>query len=97
MVNTPQQLEASLKTLKPFLAEKFDIRKIGYFGSFAANEQNKDSDVDIVVELGSPLGWEFFDIEILLENALERKIDLFTTKSIKARLKEKILASTKFV
>ena len=42
-------IENKLKELKPILFQKYNVDKIGYFGSFSRNEQTKDSDIDILV------------------------------------------------
>ena len=39
-----------IKTNKTFLFEKYNLTKIGVFGSFARSEQSDDSDIDLVVE-----------------------------------------------
>lgn len=43
-----------LKEQKPFLREKFHVREIGLFGSYARNEATEDSDIDFLVELFRP-------------------------------------------
>ncbi|MCH7722279.1 MAG: nucleotidyltransferase domain-containing protein [Bacteroidetes bacterium] len=70
---------------------------MGYFGSFADNEQNEDSDLDILVEFSKPIGWEFFSLEKFLEEALELKVDLVRKNAIKKHLKRKILDQVVFV
>ncbi|AFV22643.1 DNA polymerase beta domain-containing protein region [Methanolobus psychrophilus R15] len=32
------------------IMERFDVKKVGVFGSFARGEEHEDSDVDILVE-----------------------------------------------
>lgn len=39
----------TLKELKPFLANEYSVKEIGLFGSYADNEQNEESDIDILV------------------------------------------------
>ena len=55
-MKTQAEIENHLKKLKPVLAEKFHISKIGYFGSFANNEQSENSDLDLLVEFSQNLG-----------------------------------------
>jgi len=43
------EIENKLKELKPLLAQKYYVEKIGYFGSYSRNEQNRNSDIDILV------------------------------------------------
>ncbi len=90
-------IERKLKALKPVLSSTFYVDRIGYFGSFARNEQTEDSDIDIIVSLNKPLGWAFFDLQYLLEKELNRKVDLVSIKALKEQLKDSILKETKFV
>ncbi|MEX2403490.1 MAG: nucleotidyltransferase family protein [Balneolales bacterium] len=90
-------IEQHLKTLKPTLYEKYKVKEIGVFGSFARGEQTDASDIDILIELQEPLGWGFFDLKEFLESQLNRHVDLVTRNALKKQLKEKILSQTKFV
>lgn len=90
-------IEIKLKELKPFLSERFNVDKIGYFGSFSRNEQKDDSDLDILVSFSKPLGWDFFDLQDFLENELQLKVDLVSEKAIKKQLREVILNSVIYV
>lgn len=90
-MNSKTELENKLRTIKPILSEKFNVKKIGYFGSFSTNEQKNDSDIDILVDFRKPLGWDFFDLQDLLEKELNRKIDLHTSASLREQLRDSIL------
>lgn len=94
---TSKEIETKLRALKPLLYRDFFVRRIGYFGSFSRNEETTDSDVDILVEFEKPLGWEFFDLQDLLEEKLNRKVDLVSSKAIKEQLKDIIFSQVKFV
>jgi len=83
--------------LKPILKEKFFVNRIGYFGSYADGTATENSDLDILVEFNKPLGWEFFDLETLLEKNLQLKIDLVSVKALKSQLKEIILNQVRYV
>ncbi|NOZ47894.1 MAG: nucleotidyltransferase family protein [Chlorobi bacterium] len=96
-MNTQTEIESKLKELKPRLKKEFYVDRIGYFGSYSRNEQEKDSDIDILVYFRKPLGWEFFDLQELLENELKLKVDLVSEKGLKEQLKQIILNSVKYV
>ncbi len=96
-MKTTTAIENKLKELKPILNKKYYVEKIGYFGSYARNEQHKDSDIDILVSLKKPLGWEFFDLQEFLENELKLKVDLVTEKALKEQLRQIILDNVKYV
>ena len=84
-------LEELLLESKKFLQEQYGIEKIGYFGSYARNEQQQSSDLDIIIKLGRPIGLEFLDIKYYLEEKIGVPIDLVTTNALKPQLKEQIL------
>lgn len=94
---TTEDIVRILQSLKPELKERYGVLKIGFFGSFARNEPDNNSDVDILVELEEPLGWEFFDLHELLEEALGKPVDLATHNSLKRQLRDQILKEVRFV
>ena len=96
-MNTQIEIESKLKELKPILNKEFHVEKIGYFGSYSRNEQKKGSDIDILVYFRKPLGWEFFDLQELLEKELMLKVDLVSEKALKEQLRQIILNSVKYV
>ena len=73
--------------------KKNKVSRAGIFGSYSRGEQNKDSDIDIVVEINdehmSLLG--FIKLIRLLEGLLKRKVDLVEYSAIKPKIKERIL------
>ena len=92
-----QNIYTENRNLKPTLSDKFEVERIGYFGSFARGEQKEDSDIDILVEFRRPLGWAFFDLLDLLENEFQRKVDLVSSKALKEQLRDEILSQTRYV
>jgi len=90
-------VEQRLKDLKPILASKFNVERIGYFGSYADKSQTENSDLDILVEFSKPVGWEFFTLEKFLEDRLGLKIDLVTKNALKEQLKHSILNQVRYV
>ncbi len=86
-----------LRELKPYLNEEYSVIEIGLFGSFASNNANENSDIDLLVELEKPIGWKFFSLEIYLEEVFGRKIDLVTKNALRERLKDNILNNVSYV
>lgn len=91
------EIENKLKELKPILNQQYFVERIGYFGSYSRNEQDINSDIDILVAFRKPLGWEFFDLQELLEKELKIKVDLVSENAIKEQLKQIILNSVKYI
>jgi len=45
------------------------VSLIGYFGSFATDKQNENSDLDLLVEFSEPIFWKFCTLERYLEQS----------------------------
>ncbi len=97
MTSTAPELEAALRALRPLLTTRFHVRRLAYFGSFATGQPRPDSDVDLLVEFAQPLGWEFFELEEVLEQALQRRVDVVTVDALKQQLRAGILAQARFI
>ncbi|MBQ9253313.1 MAG: nucleotidyltransferase domain-containing protein [Bacteroidales bacterium] len=70
-MKTREEILQILKECKPIIFDKYGIKNIGLFGSFARNTQTEESDVDIFYE-GAVLS--FLDLD-LLQTELETKLD----------------------
>ena len=55
------------------------------FGSFARNEENTLSDLDILVEFNDKIGVRFIDLANELEKLIDLKVDLVSKKGVKQR------------
>ena len=84
---TLEDVLTTLRMHKPELQRKYPLSSIELFGSYARNEQNSDSDVDVMVEFSEPVGIEFVDLLIELEVILGKPVDLINKKSIRPKLK----------
>ncbi len=62
---------------------KYDVKKIGLFGSFSKNKQHKKSDVDIIVEFNEETFDNYIELLFLLEKILKRKVDLVIEKDLR--------------
>ena len=85
VMKTLTQVKAKLKKMRQGLAQKYHLRTIAIFGSFARNEQTEVSDIDIMVEFDRPVGLEFIDLANELEKNLNIKVDLVSRNGIKQR------------
>lgn len=73
--------------LRPELAERFTVKRIGLFGSFARGDQSARSDLDIIVEMAEPTFDHYMDLKFRLEEVLARPVDLVLADTIKPRIK----------
>ncbi|RUA36337.1 MAG: hypothetical protein DSY77_01585 [Bacteroidetes bacterium] len=83
MINIEQK-ELILNALK-----KYNPVEVGVFGSYARDENNSSSDLDILVDFDkSPDLLELIGLEQYLSEKLGIKVDLITKRSLNPRLKE---------
>ncbi len=81
-----------LKQELPYLKEKFKVKSIGIFGSYARGEQTKTSDIDMLIEFEAPVGFfKFIELEDYLSEKLGVKVDLVTPDALKPLIKPQIM------
>jgi predicted nucleotidyltransferase len=86
-----KEVLASIKDQKSTL-DKFGVRSIALFGSFAREEGKDTSDIDMLVEFKHPVGlFEFAGLKLYLEKVLGRKVDLVTPEALREEMRENIL------
>lgn len=86
---TNKNLNKLKKKIIPIL-KKNNISRAGIFGSYARGDIKKKSDVDILIEFNDSL-LTLVGIEMELEKALRKKVDLITYGGIHPPLKKRIL------
>ena len=81
------------------LLNSYGVKNIGLFGSYVRNEQNQDSDIDILVEFDSgKLNYNnFINLAYYLEDNFNTKIDLITVDSLSPYLGPCILKEVEYV
>jgi len=76
------------------ILQKYAVKKVALFGSCVRGEIQKDSDIDILVDIGADISLlEFVGLKQKIEESLGRKVDLVEYDTLKPRLREKILKS----
>ena len=81
-MKTLSEVKEILKKHKKELKEKYKVKSIAIFGSYARGEQTGESDIDIMVEFYEPIGLKIVDLKDYLESILNVKVDLITKNSI---------------
>ncbi|MEN4018268.1 MAG: nucleotidyltransferase family protein [Methanobacterium sp.] len=84
-MKTLEEIKNILREQKNELKERYGVKKIGIFGSFARGEQKEISDVDILVEFERPIGLRFFELADYIEEILGINVDLLTPNSLKQK------------
>lgn len=75
------------------------VRRLGLFGSFARGEPHPASDVDILVEFetGQKTFDHFMEVSFLLEDVLQRDVELVTPDSLSRHIGPHILKEAVYV
>lgn len=83
--------------ISPIL-DSYGVEYAGVFGSVSRGEDRPESDVDILIRPGKPMGM-FLYMELIgaIEKSLGRKVDLITEKSLNKHIKPYVLPEIKTV
>jgi len=68
------------------LKQRYPIKSIALYGSYARGEQDSSSDIDLLVDFTQPIGMEIIDLTLDMEKILKSKVDIVTYNAIKNRL-----------
>ena len=75
------------------ILQKNGIKRAAFFGSIVRDEMTDKSDIDILIEFeGRKSLLDLAGLKLDLEDALERRVDLLTYRSLHPMLKDRILA-----
>ena len=78
MILTKEKITNILSDRSEYLAETYGVKKIGLFGSYAKGTYTEASDIDIIVEFETPLGFRFMEFADYLEELLGKRVDVLT-------------------
>ncbi|MBN1216806.1 MAG: nucleotidyltransferase family protein [Candidatus Lokiarchaeota archaeon] len=91
------RIKGILKEHQQELKNNFFVEKIGIFGSYSRNEEDPESDIDILVEFNGPIGWDFIELNDFLEKLLNKKVDLVSINALKPQFKTEILHEVVYI
>ncbi len=89
-MNKKVNIEQESKKHKNQLFNKYPIKTIAIFGSYARGDQNDHSDVDLLVEVDGKIGVLFVDLAEELESILKIPVDLVSKNGIKDKYYQQI-------
>lgn len=89
---TAEDIRRTLQAHRQTLCGRFGVRSLALFGSVARREATEESDIDLLVQFDQPIGlFELFALQDELEAILGRPVDLGTIRSLKPRVRERVL------
>lgn len=95
-----QDIIRRLNSKKKHYLQKYHVKKIALIGSFARNEQNPQSDIDLLIDIeeGTP---DIFELKRALRSELEkdfgRKVEVVSERYLKPFYREEILNEAVYV
>ncbi|QUH22686.1 nucleotidyltransferase family protein [Methanobacterium alkalithermotolerans] len=79
-----------LKNHKSEIKAKYDVKRIGIFGSYAKGLQDEESDIDVLVEFENPTFDNFMELSFYLEDLFGKSVDLLTPKSLSPYMRSSV-------
>jgi predicted nucleotidyltransferase len=93
-----QEIIDIIRSSKPEIVARYNVQKLGLFGSYLRGQQRKRSDIDILVSFSRDIDlFEFIDLREFLETRLHHKIDLVMESALKPAIGKHILAEAEYV
>jgi uncharacterized protein len=92
-----QNVIEKLTKIKPLLMKNFKVHSLALFGSYAREEQNDKSDIDILVDVDSSLGLGFISLAEEIEKEMGITVDLVSSRALKPRYKSVVQAESIYV
>lgn len=90
--------QKNIKSIRQYFKNK-PVLKAYIFGSVAKNEENEESDVDILVDLdySHKIGLLFIQMKLDLENLLHSKVDLVSSNGLSPFIRTQIEKEKKLI
>jgi len=99
-MKTLEEIKKILEKHKAELIQQYGLQEIGIFGSYVRNEQNRISDIDILVELSKEKKISLIDfvhLENYLSDLLGVKVDLVEKCTLKPNIGKHILKEVSYL
>ena len=81
-----------LRALKPTIVQRYKARKIELFGSYTRQEQDENSDIDILVDFEDDADlFDLIGLEQFLEEELGRNVDVVPKRALRSEIRDAVL------
>ena len=67
--------------------QRYHVKRLGLFGSYAREENTETSDLDFIVEFKEKSFDNYMDLKFYLEKLFHKQVDLIIEESLKPALK----------
>ena len=93
-----EQIIKLLQQKKQILSKEYGIKTLGLFGSYSKNKQNKNSDIDILIEFNKSISLlQYLKLSNILSEYTGKKIDLVMKSAMKKNIGKEILKEVIYI
>lgn len=93
-----EELKVILQEHKHELENEYGVKTIGVFGSYIKNQEQKSSDLDILIEFQKAIDlFTFVHLKNHLSELLNINVDLVMKKSLKPKIGKRILKEVVYI
>ena len=86
------EILSAIRELLPYINQKYAVTSIEVFGSYVRNQQDIDSDLDLLVSFSKVPGLiKFLELKNYLSDHLQLNVDLVMKDSLKPQIGQNIL------
>jgi uncharacterized protein len=90
-MKTVEEIRAAIRQHQEVLVERYGVKVVGLFGSYARGKHRKRSDLDLLVDIERPISLlELIGAELYLSEVLGVKVDLIPKRDVRKELRETI-------
>lgn len=90
-MDTKDEIVGTIKALHGHLAT-YKVKEIGVFGSVVRGEQDKESDIDVLVDFQEDADLlDLVGLGLFLEEQLGRKVDVVPRKALRKEIRDAVL------
>ena len=89
-MKTREEIIRTIRDKQEEIKQRYRVRRIAIFGSYARGDQREDSDIDILVDVDPSIGLAFVSLADELERLLGVPVELVSTRAVNQRMKTAI-------
>jgi hypothetical protein len=87
-----------LRDHKAIIRDRYNVQRIGVFGSYVRGDMHRKSDVDVLVEFSEPISLiQLVSLENYLSDLIGIKVDVVPREDIRSEIKDDILNEAVYV
>ena len=94
-LSTDQILEVLNQNSKE-IKKRYQVKRLGLFGSRSRGQGGPGSDIDLLVEFKRPSFDNYMDLKFFLEEILSAEVDLIMADTLKQRLKPYVMEEIQY-